>query len=220
MVSSLSYADTMVGTFNTNSCYAFMCNDSGTNVGQSIDYQQVFAESAFSGTTTINSISWFFDSGAGGTSKILGGDYTVYLGYSSNPVNGLSTTLASNVMGSETLLGTATVPAGGVNYGSTLTLSGFSPFVYDPTVAPLLLEVMVNNQDNVPNFSGNGDNEADNSGSVTSRAYCVTNVGCTADSVGLVTTFGGTTVPEPVGIFMLGPTLIGLALVLRRKLTA
>jgi hypothetical protein len=222
MASSLAYADTTVGTLNVGNCDPFMCNDSGTSFGQSIDFQQVFAASAFSGITTINTISWYFDSGAGGTSTILGGAYTAYLGYSNNPVNGLTSTLTNNVK-SETLLGTATVPAGGVNYGPTLTLSGFPPFVYDPTVAPLLLEIVVSNQDNVANGTGNGFNEADDSGSVTSRAYCTTNVGCFADSIGLVTTFGGTTtstVPEPANLVLLGSSLLGLALVLRRKLSA
>lgn len=46
--------------------------------------------------------------------------------------------------------------------------------VYNLALGNLLLEIVVTNQDNVPNFSGNGYNEADGSGTVTvtSRAYC------------------------------------------------
>jgi PEP-CTERM motif len=221
-VSGLSYADTTVGTFNGGNCLPFMCNNSGTDVGQSIDYQQVFAPSAFSGLTTINTIAWYYDAAQGGNDVVLGGAYTFYWGYSNNPVNGLSSNLASNVMGSESLVGTATVPTGGSNYGPTLTLSGFAPFVYNPASGPLLLEVVVSNQDNVPNGSGNGFNESDDSGSVTSRAYCLPNLGCNTDSSGLVTTFGGTTTatPEPSSLLLLGSSLVGLAGLLGRKLIA
>jgi len=218
----LSYAGSVtIGTADTGNCYPFMCNDSGTSVGQSIDLQQVFTPSAFSAPVTIDAITWYFASVFGGNPVAIGGSYTFYLGYSNSPVGGLSANLTSNVM-SETFLGTGTIPAGGINDNPVLSLSGFAPFTYDPTLAPLLLEIVVTNQDNVPNFSGNGYNEADSSGLVTSRAYCTTNVGCFADSVGLVTTFDTTTTatPEPSSLLLLGTSLAGLAAVLSRKLSA
>jgi hypothetical protein len=57
----------------------------------------------------------------------------------------------------------------------------------------LLLEIVVDSQDNVPNFTGNGYNWADYTGADTTRAYCLTNSGCIGADLGaLVTTFTGT----------------------------
>jgi hypothetical protein len=62
-----------VGNFDNGNCYPFMCNDSGTNVGQSIDYQQVYSSSAFSGASTIDSMTWYFDNNTGGNPFAIGG---------------------------------------------------------------------------------------------------------------------------------------------------
>ncbi|MGZ4787056.1 MAG: PEP-CTERM sorting domain-containing protein [Terriglobales bacterium] len=117
-------------------------------------------------------------------------------------------------------MGTATIPVGGINDDPTLTASGFSPFLYDPSFGDLILEIIVSNQDNVPNGSGNGYNEADYTGVDTVRAYCLTNVGCFAANPGaLVTTFGTTVTPEPGTLALLGSGLLGLAGVMRRKIS-
>ena len=47
-----------IGTAQSGNCYPFMCNDSGTSSGVSIDYQQVYTSSAFSGPVMINSITF------------------------------------------------------------------------------------------------------------------------------------------------------------------
>lgn len=202
------FADITVGTTTGGNCYPFMCNDSGTNTGTTMDYQQVYTQTAFSGVTNITSLSFGFFSGFG-PPVIIGGTYQLFLGYSNNPVNGLSSNLPSNVM-SQMLVDTVTIPTGGQNFGSILTFSGFN-FTYDPSIAPLLLEVVVTNGDNVPNTGQNGYNNADGTGSVTSRAYCIENIGCFADSTGLVTTFGTGAVPEPASLILLGSGLLGLA---------
>lgn len=204
-----------VGSMDSGNCYPFMCNDSGTSVGQSIDYQQAYVSTAFSGPFTVSSISWGHWTGAAGD-VILGGSYTFYWGYSAVGL-GLTSSFASNYLGSPTLLGTATVPTGGVTYGTTLTLSGFAPFTYNPATADLILEIVVTNQDNVPNGSGNGYNWADYTGTQTVRAYCLDSGSCGTAGLGaLVTTFNST-VPEPGTMVMFGSGLLGLAGIARRK---
>ncbi len=221
-VSMLSRADVTVGNFNTGNCYPLMCNDSGSNSGQSIDFQQVYSAAAFSSPMTINAISWYYDAVDGGAAILLGGTYTVFWGYAAfGSVNNLSTNLASNYISGSTLAADVTVPVGGINDnpGITLSLDAAQAIHYDPALGNLLLEVVVTNQDNVPNGSGNGYNEADSSGSMTSRAYCLTNVGCVADSVGLVTTFANTaTTPEPDTLVMFGTAILAIAGTLRHRL--
>jgi hypothetical protein len=216
---SLLRADVTVGTDNNGNCYPFMCNDSGTSVGQSIDYEQVYASTAFTGPQTIDSIEWYFASVFGGNDVVLGGNYEFEWGYAaSNAVGNLSSALASNYTSGPNLIGTGVIPAGGTNYGAILTLSGFTPFTYDPSLGDLLLEIVVTDQDNVPNGSGNGYNESDDTGAETSRAYCITGSGCVADAAdGLVTTFG-TSVPEPSSVVLLGTVAFAVGLRLRKAL--
>lgn len=216
-------ADVTYGNYDTGNCYPFMCNDSGSNVGQSIDYQQVYAAGSFGVLTNITAASWYFASEFGGSNNILGGNYSVYWGYAAfGSVGNLSNNLASNYIGGPNFLGTASVPAGGVDYGAVLTLSGID-FSYDPTLGNLLLEFIVDTQDNVPNGNGNGFNEADDTGAVTSRAWCVSGSGaasgCFADDVGLVTTFTSVaSTPEPGTLGLLGGALLGIGL-LRKRLS-
>src|SRR5271154_4613396 len=84
-----------VGNYDSGNCYPFMCNDSGTNTGVSIDYQQAYNSAAFSGAINVNSISWYYASVFGGNDTVLGGNYSFYWGYSAVGL-GLSSNLASN----------------------------------------------------------------------------------------------------------------------------
>lgn len=218
---SFGFAQITVGNFDNGNCYPLMCNDSGTNTGTNMDYEQVYAANQFLNTVNINSITFTYASEFGGSDILLGGTYSLYWGYAApGTVNNLSTNLASNYTSGPNLLGTFTVPSGGISFGSSYTFN-FAPFTYNPADGNLLIEIVAMGQDNVPNGSGNSYMESDDTGSVTSRAYCLENVGCFADSTGLVTTFGTTTstgtTPEPGTFLMLGSGIAALGL-LRRKL--
>lgn len=196
-------ANVTVGVGTSGNCYPFECNDSGTSLGQSIDYQQIYSSTAFSGITTFSTIS-FFDTIFPG--PVISGDYTITF----------STTSAALGAGYPIgpLANTATFFSGALGgpIGSTFSING-AAYTYDPSMGNLVMEVVVTNQANVPNGFGNGYFDADLTGTSTTRAYIVTGFGASNDSTGLVTEFGPVGVPEPAtwAMMIVGFGLTGVA---------
>ncbi len=176
-----------VGSNDGGNCYPFNCNDSGTSVGQSIDYQQIYSSSAFSGAISIKKIS-FYTFQFGPPPSVLGGDYTITLGTTTAAIgSGYPIGPLSNVQ----TFHSGSLPS---TVSGTYTISG-AAYNYNPADGNLVMEVVVNNQDVVPNGSGNGYFEADYTGVDTTRAYLLTGNGDQSGTGALVTTFAS--VPEP-----------------------
>jgi hypothetical protein len=205
-----------IGTFDAGNCYPFMCNDSGTSSGESINYEQVYSSSAFTGPVRLTSATVYYDADSG-NDVILGGTYDLYLSTTTRSVNGLNgASMSSNIGADNTeVLPNLVVPAGGFTYFASITFNFATDFDYNPAAGNLLLDVLVYNQDLVPDFSGNGYNEADYTGSgQVSRAYSFagSNSGGAYDN-GLVTTFTYgplSGVPEPGNLALLGGALAAM----------
>jgi hypothetical protein len=138
-------------------------------IGGTLDYEQIYSSTAFSGPITFNTIT-FFDTQIPGT-VVASGNYEITFSYTSSPLN------SNYPVGT----GTQTFFDGvlGGPSGTSFSISG-TPFVYDPSLGNLLIDVHITDQ-----ATGSGAGfDRDGFTSVVSRAWAGY-----SDNSGLVTQF-------------------------------
>jgi hypothetical protein len=195
-----------------------------TSAGFDMRYQQVYASSQFSqlsGPTLLTAIAFRPEGALLGDGALSGtiADVEIRLSVTSATPSTLSATFADNVGASEQVVFDGSLTLSSANVGNPgpkafdLVIVLDEPFVYDPGLGNLLLDVR--------NFSGGWTTLMDAAvSSATARVYSALfgggtdSVSGTVDAVGLVTQFTFS-VPEPSG---LGLALLGCLFVARNAM--
>jgi hypothetical protein len=170
---------------------------SGPGAGE---YQEIYSASLFGGPVDLTSFAFSPD-----TTGLYSANVVLRLTTTSVSVGSLSNNLNSNFATPLTTVFSNAAFSESVTGGSetfSLVFDLTTPFLYNPASGNLLLDVLISGQ----TYSGFGFSRSD-AGPIISRAYNVA-IGNNADSVGLRTTIGFTSVPEPGTMFL---TLVGLA---------
>ncbi|SRR6266568_1812685 len=193
----------------------------GIGAGVSLRYQQAYGSSAFSpiGQGGLITALGFRVVSGGALAEPLP-DIQIDFSTTSKPVDGLSTTFAANVGGDDTVV-VARGPLGMQNnnpnappgFGVLVNLT--TPFFYNPAAGNLLMDVRYY-QLRSSGFPTDYD-ASTSSGDTVSRVYAfnVADASGLADTIGLVTGFVVTPVPEPGSGILLLAGLSVLAIFIR-----
>ena len=191
----------------------------GLSVTPVLEYQQVFGSSLF-GTSPvlISSFAFRLDVGyvPGPISPINLTSLQVIMSTTSAGVDGLSTTLASNLGGDQTVVinnpsgfsqPSTTVKTNGITYDFNYVFTFATPFLYDPTQGNLLFDIQSTFG---AGFWNNAFDATLSNTDQTSTAFTTSGTPATS-TLGLVVQFTYTTpTPEPEMLSLLFASLMGL----------
>lgn len=177
----------------------------------------MYTHGDFPGAYNITGVEFFNTSYNSSSNSLNSGSVTISLSTTAANWNTLSTSFAANLGGNNTQEFSGTI-GGPWAFGDSLTFNFSTPFLYDPSVGNLLMDVNAS-------LSGGGSIFFDTNGLYAPNTDIgrVFEFGGSGNSIGvttgygLVTEFIGSPVPEPSSIVLLGSAMLVAAYLIRRK---